>query len=137
MCPDHLPRKQQGAGLPVALFIITVLALLVVAMAQLQQRSGDAVDLQILSQRAFMAAESGAQIAVTDVLHEGRSCDSSWQISYSASGLSGCRVELSCGTTDVSDVGGSGGDTLYRFVSAGICAVGAEQASREVEVRVR
>ncbi|MCK7544291.1 hypothetical protein MLC59_08930 [Marinobacter bryozoorum] len=137
MRPDRFLQKQQGAGLPVALFIITVLALLVVAMAQLQQRSGDALDLQILSQRAFMAAESGAQVAVTDVLHEGRSCDATWEITYSGPGLTGCRAVLSCGTTDVSDVGGGGGNTLYQFVSTGICGGGAEQASRKVEVRVR
>lgn len=136
MCPDHLSR-QQGAGLPVALFIITVLALLVVAMAQLQQRSGDAIDLQILSQRAFMAAESGAQAGVTDVLHHGRSCDADWEVSFAASGLNGCRAQLRCDTTDVSDVGGSGGDTLYRFTSTGTCGSGAEQTTREVEVRIR
>lgn len=45
--------NQGGAGLPVALFIITVLALLVTGMAQLQQASGDSVSLQIQSQRAF------------------------------------------------------------------------------------
>lgn len=54
MCPERSPQKQQGAGLPIALFIITVLALLVVGMAQLQERSGQAVSLQIQSQRAFM-----------------------------------------------------------------------------------
>jgi MSHA biogenesis protein MshP len=143
MCPDRLHKPQQGAGLPVALFIITVLALLVVSMAQLQQRSGDAVSLQILSQRAFLAAESGAQIAVTDVLHDGRSCTAvwpdtdDWTISFSATGLNGCRAELQCDVTDVADVGGSGSDTLYRFVSRGVCGSSAEPTVREVEVQIR
>jgi len=65
MCPEPSLSRQQGAGLPIAIFIITVLALIVTSMAQQQESSGAAISQQILSQRAFYAAESGAQAAVT------------------------------------------------------------------------
>jgi len=64
MCPDTSLKSQTGAGLPIALFVITVLALLVIVMAQLQQGTGESLSLQIQSQRAFFAAESGAQVGV-------------------------------------------------------------------------
>ncbi len=45
MSPERTIRKQSGAGLPIATFIITVLALLVYGMAQLQESSGKSVSL--------------------------------------------------------------------------------------------
>ncbi|SOB76709.1 MSHA biogenesis protein MshP [Marinobacter sp. LV10R510-11A] len=138
MCPDHSPKKQQGAGLPIALFIITVLALLVVGMAQLQERSGQAVSLQIQSQRAFFAAESGAQVAVTEALR-GASCSSvsTSPLSFSASGLNGCQVTSSCNSVDVDIDGDSADETVYTLSSIGQCGSGVEQVYRTVEVRAR
>ena len=75
MYPERGIKQQIGAGLPVALFIITVLALIVTSMAQQQESSGASVSQQILSQRAFYAAESGAQVAVAEAL-SGSSCGS-------------------------------------------------------------
>lgn len=59
MYPERLHHQQSGAGLPVALFVITVLALLVIGMAQLQESSSKAVSLQIQSQRAFLQRRAG------------------------------------------------------------------------------
>mgnify|MGYP003667482956 CR=1 FL=1 len=82
MYPDQYWNRQRGAGLPIALFIITVLALIVTSMAQQQESTGAAVSQQILSQRAFY-------------------------------------------------------EDVYTLVSTGQCGVGTEQATREIEVRVR
>ena len=90
MCLEKALSAQRGAGLPVALFIITVLALLVLSMVGLQQTTGDAVSLQIQSQRALFAAESGAQVAVSQVLASNSCALASSSISFSTSGLSGC-----------------------------------------------
>lgn len=130
MCPDRMYHHQRGAGLPVALFIITVLALLVAGMAQLQQSSGEAVSLQIQSQRAFFAAESGAQVGVGRILDDpdNPQCFSG-TISFSNAGLDGCRVEISCD--------GTPGDEVFTLASAGYCGSGPDAASRTVEVRVR
>lgn len=137
MCPSLSSTKHQsGAGLPIALFIITVLALLVIGMAQLQQSSGESVSLQIQSQRAFFAAESGAQVGVREVL-EASSCSAiSGQITFSVPGLAGCQATLGCESV-TEDISGPGGDTVYTIESQGQCGAGPDQANRVVEVRVR
>ncbi len=137
MCPERSPQKQQGAGLPIALFIITVLALLVVGMAQLQERSGQAVSLQIQSQRAFYAAESGAQVAVLKALDA--SCSAATDagpVIFDKEGLSSCKAILTCDSV-TADIGGSGGDTVYTITSTGVCGVGVDEAKRSIEVRAR
>ena len=137
MCPDNRLKNQSGAGLPVALFIVTVLAFLVLGMSQLQQGSGESVSLQIQSQRAFFAAESGAQVAVRDVL-EADSCSGlSSPLAFSdADGLQGCSATMACESV-TADIGGSGGNTVYTITSSGLCGAGADQAIRDIEVRVR
>lgn len=134
MYPSSSSQKQSGAGLPVAIFIITVLALLVLGMSQLQESSGQAVSLQIQSQRAFFAAESGAQVAVAAVLPDDSgdsvSCaaaPTSSPINFSASGLSSCQARITCLET-------SG---VLTIESAGSCGTGIDQASRTVGVRVQ
>lgn len=136
MCPDRLSRYQAGAGLPVALFIITVLALMVAGMAQLQQSSGQSISLQIQSQRAFFAAESGAQIVVRNVL-DANSCGSgSDLITFSEAALGGCSASVVCGTV-AADFAGTGSNTVFSVTSTGQCGAGADGAERVVEVRVR
>lgn len=137
MCPERRPSSQRGAGLPVALFIITVLALLVVGMAQLQESSGRSVSLQIQSQRAFLAAESGAQVGVAQVL-DGASCAAlTSPKNFSATGLNGCRAQVSCDSVQADIEGNSALETVYTITSAGQCGSGFDGARRVVEVRVR
>ncbi|MDI9246679.1 hypothetical protein [Marinobacter sp. CHS3-4] len=137
MFPELNVRQQSGAGLPVALFIITVLALVLIGMSQLQESSGDAISLQIQSQRAFHAAESGAQIAVRDVL-EADSCSAmSSTITFSAGALTTCSATLTCESMTPSSPIGSGGNTVYSIASTGQCGAGPDQATRVIEVRVR
>lgn len=124
MYRDRLPQKQTGAGLPIALFIITALSLMVLGMSQLQESSGNAISLQIQSQRAFFAAESGAQIAVTKLM-AGESCPGS-PVSFPGKGLSDCTADIQCTGSDIDEV-----------VSTGRCGSGQEGASRTVEVRLR
>ncbi|KPQ01955.1 hypothetical protein [Marinobacter sp. HL-58] len=137
MCPDKLLNRQSGAGLPIALFIVTVLALLVLGMSQLQQGSGESISLQIQFQRAFFAAESGAQVAVRDVL-EADSCGAiTSSIDFEeADGLQGCSAMMECEAVSAA-IGGSGGDTVYTITSTGQCGAGNDQSTRLVEVRIR
>lgn len=143
MCPEPRFHKQRGAGLPVALFIITVLALLVLAMAQLQEGSGASVSLQIQSQRAFFAAESGAQAGVAEVLNDADPASvcptpgSTWSINFPSAALAGCEVAIACSSADTPGIGGSGGDRVYSLSSTGQCGSGPDQAERGVEVRFR
>jgi len=125
MCLERNPKKQSGAGLPIALFIITVLSFIVLGMSQLQESSGNAISLQIQSQRAFFAAESGAQIAVAKIL-AGESCPTG-SVGFSREGLSACFADISCS--------GSG---IVEIESTGRCGSGQnDEASRTIKVRVR
>lgn len=143
MCPESGFNKQNGAGLPVALFIITVLALLVVGMAQLQESSSDSVSLQIQSQRAFFAAESGAQAGVASVLNDPDppsvcpASGSSWSINFPSAALAGCEAAISCSSADTPGIGGTGGNRVYSLASTGQCGSGPDRAERSVEVRFR
>jgi len=60
--------RQRGFGLPLAVFIITVLALIGAAMVALTRTGQESVASEIQSIRAFYAAESGAQLALVAVL---------------------------------------------------------------------
>ncbi|TGN38540.1 hypothetical protein [Marinobacter confluentis] len=133
MFPDHPLIPQKGAGLPVALFIITVLALIVFGMAQLQDSSSQSISLQIQSQRAFYAAESGAQVGVRNALVSGTCAAAT--IEFERPGLSSCSASLTCESV-TANIGG-GGNTVYSIESTGQCGDGADQAARVIEVRVR
>src|SRR5690554_1995832 len=138
MSPERTIQKQAGAGLPIAIFIITVLALLVYGMAQLQESSGKSVSLQIQSQRAFFAAESGAQLAVTEILDSEDCSGVSAEVDFSATGLGDCKVSLECSLSDSFALSGSGGNRVISLDSIGECGVaGSELARRRVEVKVR
>lgn len=137
MCPDCALSNQRGAGLPVALFIITVLALLVVGMAQLQESSGRSVSLQIQSQRAFFAAESGAQTGVAQVLGAGSCSALTSPKAFSGGGLGGCQAVVSCDSVAADIEGNSALETVYTLTSTGRCGSGSDRAERVVEVRVR
>ena len=139
MCPDT-PSSQRGAGLPVALFVITVLALIVAGMAQLQVSTAESVTLQLQSQRAFLAAESGAQLGVRAAL-AAESCGAvpssvPGSGSFSVPGLSGCRATLACEQVTVEP---EPGELLryYLIASTGQCGSGAGLVARTVEVRVQ
>lgn len=138
MYPD---RRQRGVGLPLAIFIITVLALIVATMAQLQVAGANAVSLQLQSQRAFLAAESGAQLAVAQVLGAGNCTAVAAAVpgagTFTATGLEGCRATLSCSAS--TPVAGPAGTLQYfQLTSTGTCAMGdGSVAQRIVEVRVQ
>lgn len=138
MFPDSRFR-QRGAGLPVALFIITVLALIVAGMAQLQQSTGQSVSLQIQSQRAFYAAESGAQVGVMQALANGQCSDVASTINFNVAGLQNCSADLVCTPSDEAEIDPdeAGLETVFTINSSGTCGSGDDRSQRVVEVRVR
>ncbi|WP_166266199.1 hypothetical protein [Marinobacter caseinilyticus] len=137
MYRDHPGVHQSGAGLPVALFVMTVLALLVVGMGQVQQSSGQAIGLQVQSQRALFAAESGAQAGVAEVLSGGACSSVTLSRSYSVDGLDGCGATLTCNAVTAELNGKSPAQTIFTIVSTGRCGAGQDLSERVVEVRVR
>lgn len=153
MSPERSIQKQAGAGLPIAIFIITVLALLVYGMAQLQESSGKSVSLQIQSQRAFFAAESGAQVILARILPGTDTAEEVWEkvktiwsineekvtpqlpVTFDGNGLKSCtanvKAELILDEDDQA--------ALINVVSTGSCGAegSADQAQRTVKVKVQ
>ena len=131
MCPDSLKFKQRGFGLPATIFIIVILAMIILAMSDLNQASSRAFSQDYQSQRAFYAAESGAQIAMNRIFLGGGSCGAS-PISFSSAGLIDCSAVLSCAPpVIVSSV------TYYTVTSTGTCGTGDDTAQRRIQVRAR
>ena len=133
---DSYRKRQQGIGLPVALFVITVLALIVVALTDLEESSGISFGLDINSMRAFYAAESGAQVALAEVFPAGGtvgSCSSisPTVISFTASGLNGCQATVGC------SVAADSGISYFSLQSTGSCGSGVDTAERVIVVRAR
>ncbi len=131
---------QRGFGLPLAVFIITVLALIGAAMVALTRTGQEAVSSEIQSVRAFYAAESGAQTALTQVLPlSGGSigvagCNAlSLNPAFTAPGLDGCTASVSCSGQTVD------GKDYYLITSLGECRFGGSgnTARRRIEVMVR
>jgi len=153
MCPesrDHrgqLPEKgtdrsrQQGAGLPMAIFLITVMALIVTTITQLQQSTSEMETLDIQSVRAFYAAESGAQMALSVLLppdgSAGASCSGEiyTQSPFPEEGLRGCSATVTCNQETVIVEGEP--ENYYTLTSTGTCGSGREQGQRVIEVRAQ
>lgn len=113
-----------------AIFLITVMALIVTTIAQLQESSGEMEALDILSIRAFYAAESGAQAGLVDALNEGSSSCGDVEdrtLTFDEAGLKSCTAEIRCNP--------SGGAVVIR--SEGTCGSGTREAVRTVEVKAR
>jgi MSHA biogenesis protein MshP len=124
-------KYQQGFSLPVAIFILVVMALVAVAAVSIMQTGQSGVSNDVMSTRAFYAAESGAQQALQQLfpLSGGAAaCNASVNQSYSTDGLNNCSSTTTCSSQLVN------GKNYYILNSTGICASGDIQAVRQVEV---
>lgn len=132
--------RQRGLGLPAALFVITLLAVLAVAINAIVARNDAAFEEEVLLTQAFYAAESGAGFGLNALFPPAEfplypsgagllpgACtvaDASYELV--ADGLNGCSVEVSCSVdATVDDV------DYYTITSAGTCA----DVTRTVQVR--
>lgn len=136
MCPNKPcpvdKRGQQGLGLVGAVFVIVVVALLAVAMAKMLEADKLSQSYEVLGLKAFLAAESGAQLGVNRLLApESAGACVNLNQSFTATSLRFCRAEISCGLMN------SGGETFYTITSRGFCSAGDLLASRALEVRVK
>jgi len=133
-------QGQRGLGLPAAIFVITLLAVLAVAINALVSQNDAAFEEQVLLTRAFYAAESGAGFGLHALFPPEEfpgyasgagalpgSCavaDKTYELL--AAGLNACTVTVSCNV----DATVSGVD-FYTITSVGTCA----DVTRTVQVR--
>jgi MSHA biogenesis protein MshP len=128
-------NRQAGLGLPSAIFLIVVMTLIVASLNQLNELNAQAYGREWLSQRAFYAAESGAQAAAVFMLNSSEAepvCDASFinNVSLAAAGFSSCNINVACDSQTISS------ETYITLTSTGSCGTGADQATRIVQVRL-
>ncbi len=134
--------RQAGLGLPAAIFVIVVLALVVLALANLEERTGESLGRDVQSNHAFWAAESGAQAGLSVLFPPGgtpASCSNAYfgastthTIPTAAQGLAGCTFTVTCSVqTDTA------GNNYFTLRSTGVCGSGIDRAERVVEVGAR
>lgn len=126
------PVRPAGMGLVAAIFLITVVALLTIAIMRSVRTSSDAYALDVVAHRAFAAAESGAQLGANRLFAPSGTgaCTASQSFNFDNLGLASCAALVSCQAQSVD------GLPLYTIRSAGRCDSGGVVAEREVLVRM-
>lgn len=149
MCPDQhngkpLPVNRcrshamgriraKGFSLPLALFILVVLGLLSTVLYRTIAIGNLSVAQEVLSARAFLAADSGAQAGMLRLFPVNGSapvCSGSPGINQTltGTGFNNCSVNLICSSVTVD------GSNQYSLTSTAICTAGSLRASRVIEV---
>lgn len=123
----------QGFSLPMALFILVILGLLAVVLFRTIALGQLSVTQEVLSARAFLAADSGAQAAMMrlfPVSGAAASCTGGAGLSetLTVSGLQQCAITVVCSQAMVDS------EAVYSVTSTGTCTAGSLRASRVIEV---
>jgi MSHA biogenesis protein MshP len=105
-------------------------AFLVTAIVRMVRTSGEAFAQDVTNHRAFLAAESGAQLGLNRVFAPvGSGACGNWVWDLTALGLPACQAIVTCRTEVVQAV------PHYTVESDGRCDVGGYVAQRRVLVR--
>ena len=126
--------KQQGFSLPAAIFILVIMALLAAAVVSIFDKGTKGVSQEILSTRAFYAAESGAQYVLGqlfDLTGGAANCAASSNLTFNATGSAGCSSSMTCGSVTI------GSEVFYTINSTGTCATGPDRAVRQIQLMAR
>lgn len=134
MCLNAISKpsisKQSGLGLPVAIFVITIMSIIALAVNRLNEAAGQTYSQNLLSSRSFYAAESGAQLRAQTVLSTlPCSCGANITYNFTVVGLNSCRAVTNC------DEFIANAETFCTITSIGSCD--NVNAQRTVEVRVK
>lgn len=139
------PIKQQGNTLIIAIFILVVVAALGNALLTISKQGNENITQEVLSIRALMAANSGADFALSqqfplDNTTGTCAASSSWvppttwtppsgsTLSNKLTGFYGCGVELLCRKYTV------GEESIYKITSKATCEAGKTRASRTIVI---
>jgi MSHA biogenesis protein MshP len=130
-------KKAQGFSIIMAVFILVVLSLLAAAMMSIMSAGSDSVAREVLSSRAFMAAQSGAERKLSEIFPASApintaQCQATTYTDFN--GLAGCSnasVVVQCNIVTVNAV------NYFTVTSEGRCGPNAEPAVRVVEVQAK
>ena len=129
---DPGSRRQNGLGLISAIFLIIVVSVLTLAIVRSVRTSAEAFAVDVVSQRAFLAAESGAQLGLNRLfapVGAGACANQVWLLDDV--GLPYCQATVACRTETVA------GNDYYTLSSDGRCDVGGVVAERRVLLRAK
>ena len=142
--------RQRGFSIPAALFVLVVVAMLAAAMQKILSQGEQDVAREVLSMRALMAAESGIERGLNQVLEiNPASCTgnlsnpptsltpliSTWVLS--TAGMNSCEVNVICGVAQHDADNDGLLENYYTLRSSGQCGPPADRAFRLVEVQAR
>ena len=120
------------------LFTIIIISLLAAALMNLNSQSSISNAHQVISARAFFAAESGAQLQalalfpVSGAAVADACTNPVTPHTFNVDGLKGCTAAITCADREINSV------HYYQVVSTGQCNTGDDlQATRTIEVRLK
>src|SRR5262245_53757484 len=94
--------RQRGIGLIAAIFLIVVVAALAVAVVSLVRSNSNSFARDVLAYRAFLAADSGAQLALNRVFAPAGAPSCANRVyAFTETGLEGCRAAVTCNALTV------------------------------------
>lgn len=127
-------QQQSGSALMMAIFVLVVVGLLGASMVSLLKNADESVAREVISTRALLAAESGAQRKIQQLFPTSGAADCSAinNLSLTGSGFGNCFVDVVCAS-----VSPEGTDTYYTVISTGRCETASDTAVRVVEVQAR
>lgn len=140
-----LGQQQRGLGLPATLFVLIIIALLAVAITELERSSAQGVSVSMQSTRAFYAAESGLQSGLARLFNfvdpaiaaNPTACIADFTLIFAVRGLQDCSAAITCTSQSVDKDADGKADIFFTVGSTGTCGTGDNTAVRAVEVRAR
>lgn len=132
--------SQSGSAMITAIFAITVLALLAVFLMRITWSQQDITTREVLSTRAWFAANSGSEWAMTRLFplatdpanSSSATCSTSTTLTFTGDGLTGCSAHVTCNDNSFNADGKTVG--FYLIESKGQCGNGQFSVSRMQEV---
>ncbi|MGX5913130.1 type II secretory pathway protein [Aliidiomarina sp. Khilg15.8] len=137
MFPKSSLRRQRGSSLIVAIFIIVVMSILAAVIARVLSASSRATVDEVYGSRALAAANSGAQIFMTDLFPLGSkgasnaACNTGRNQTFNVEGLQSCSATVNCEERDYSN---DHQLTHFRITATGQCSAAGKTYSRQIIV---
>lgn len=137
MFPESSLQNQRGSSLVVAIFIIVVMSILAAVIARVLSASSRATVDEVYGSRALAAANSGAQVFMTDLFPLGQdgassaACSTGRNQAFTSPGAERCDVVVTCQERDYTS------DyqlTHFRITATGQCNAAGKNYSRQIIV---
>ncbi|MFT5722322.1 MAG: MSHA biogenesis protein MshP [Motiliproteus sp.] len=123
--------RQRGLGLIAAIFVITLMSMIIVGISSLVVTSKESYGYEILSARAFQLAESGAQLALSRIIFESSDDCSAMPTQLPPVEFQVCSFVVSCPKVTIAEV------DYFTVQSTASCGSGTDQAVRQLTLRIQ